>query len=39
MGMVLGVPLGVIMKLALENDERTKPMAIMLSKNPPDEEE
>nr|MBC8518161.1 AI-2E family transporter [Euryarchaeota archaeon] len=39
MGMVLGVPLGVIMKLALENDERTKPMAIMLSKNPPSEEE
>ncbi len=39
MGMVLGVPLGVIMKLALENDERTKPIAIMLSKNPPAEEE
>jgi predicted PurR-regulated permease PerM len=33
MGMVLGVPLGVIMKLALENDERTRPIAIMLSKN------
>jgi len=39
MGMVLGVPLGVIMKLALENDERTKPIAIMLSKKPPAEEE
>ncbi|HJM19957.1 MAG TPA: AI-2E family transporter [Candidatus Thalassarchaeaceae archaeon] len=39
MGMVLGVPLGVIMKLALDNDEKTKPIAIMLSKNPPAEEE
>ena len=38
MGMVLGVPLGVIMKLALDNDEKTKPIAIMLSKNPPEEE-
>ena len=38
MGMVLGVPLGVIMKLALENDEKTKSIAIMLSKNPPEEE-
>jgi hypothetical protein len=27
------------MKLALENDERTKPIAIMLSKQPPAEEE
>ena len=34
MGMILGVPLAVIMKLALESDPRTKPIAMMLSMNP-----
>ena len=33
MGMILGVPLAVIMKLALESDPRTRPIAIMLSLN------
>ena len=34
LGMVLGVPLAVIMKLALESDPRTRPIAMMLSMNP-----
>ena len=34
LGMVLGVPLAVIMKLTLESDPRTKPIAMMLSMNP-----
>ena len=34
-GMILGVPLAVIMKILLESDERTLPIAIMLSRNPP----
>ena len=34
MGMVLGVPLAVIMKIGLESDPRTRPIAIMLSRNP-----
>tara|TARA_B100001758_G_C18409798_1_gene614820 strand:- start:1554 stop:2603 length:1050 start_codon:yes stop_codon:yes gene_type:complete len=34
MGMILGVPLAVIMKRALESDPRTKPIAMMLSMNP-----
>ena len=34
-GMILGVPLAVIMKIFLESDERTLPIAIMLSRNPP----
>ena len=34
-GMILGVPLAVIMKILLESDERTMPIAIMLSRNPP----
>ena len=33
--MILGVPLAVIMKILLESDERTLPIAIMLSRNPP----
>jgi AI-2 transport protein TqsA len=37
LGMVLGVPLAVIMKLALESDPRTKPIAMMLSMNPREE--
>lgn len=40
MGMVLGVPLAVIMKIALESDSRTRPIAMLLSQNPkPYEEE
>ena len=34
MGMVLGVPLAVIMKIALESDPRTRPIALMLSRDP-----
>ena len=34
MGMVLGVPLAVIMKIGLESDPRTRPIAIMLSRDP-----
>ena len=34
MGMVLGVPLAVIMKIALESDPRTRPIAMMLSRDP-----
>ena len=34
MGMILGVPLAVIMKLALESDPRTRPIAMLLSLNP-----
>ena len=34
MGMVLGVPLAVIMKIALESDPRTRPIALLLSQNP-----
>ena len=34
MGMVLGVPLAVIMKIGLESDERTRPIAMMLSRDP-----
>ena len=34
MGMVLGVPLAVIMKIGLESDERTRPIAMMLSRAP-----
>ena len=34
MGMVLGVPLAVIMKIALESDPRTRPVAMMLSRDP-----
>ena len=34
MGMVLGVPLAVIMKIGLESDERTRPIALMLSREP-----
>ena len=34
LGMILGVPLAVIMKLTLESDPRTKPIAMMLSMNP-----
>ncbi len=37
LGMVLGVPLAVIMKLTLESDPRTKPIAMMLSMNPGNE--
>ena len=32
--MVLGVPLAVIMKIALESDPRTRPVAMMLSRDP-----
>jgi predicted PurR-regulated permease PerM len=40
MGMVLGVPLAVIMKIALESDPRTRPIALLLSQDPkPVEEE
>tara|TARA_B110000444_G_scaffold138029_1_gene129553 strand:+ start:204 stop:1259 length:1056 start_codon:yes stop_codon:yes gene_type:complete len=41
MGAVLGVPLAVIMKIALESDSRTRPIALLLSQNPNqyDEEE
>ena len=40
MGAVLGVPLAVIMKIALESDPRTRPIAMLLSQNPtPYEEE
>ena len=41
MGAVLGVPLAVIMKIALESDPRTRPIALLLSQNPNqyDEEE
>jgi predicted PurR-regulated permease PerM len=42
MGAVLGVPLAVIMKIALESDPRTRPIALLLSQNPKpynDEEE
>ena len=40
MGAVLGVPLAVIMKIALESDPRTRPIALLLSQNPtPYEEE
>ena len=34
MGMILGVPLAVIMKLVLESDPRTRPIAMLLSLNP-----
>ena len=34
MGAVLGVPLAVIMKIALESDPRTRPIALLLSQNP-----
>ncbi len=34
MGMVLGVPLAVIMKIGLESDDRTRPIAMMLSRDP-----
>jgi predicted PurR-regulated permease PerM len=34
MGAVLGVPLAVIMKIALESDSRTRPIAMLLSQNP-----
>ena len=34
MGMVLGVPLAVIMKIALESDPRTRPIALLLSQDP-----
>mgnify|MGYP003297138539 CR=1 FL=1 len=34
MGMVLGVPLAVIMKIGLESDPRTRPVALMLSRDP-----
>ena len=34
MGMILGVPLAVIMKLALDSDPRTRPIAMLLSLNP-----
>ena len=34
MGMVLGVPLAVIMKIALESDARTRPVAMLLSRDP-----
>jgi predicted PurR-regulated permease PerM len=34
MGMILGVPLAVIMKLILESDPRTRPIAMLLSLNP-----
>ena len=34
MGAVLGVPLAVIMKIGLESDPRTRPIAIMLSRDP-----
>ena len=34
MGAVLGVPLAVIMKIALESDPRTRPIAMLLSQNP-----
>ena len=34
MGMVLGVPLAVIMKIGLESDERTRPVALMISRDP-----
>ena len=34
MGMILGVPLAVIMKLVLESDSRTRPIAMLLSLNP-----
>ena len=34
MGAVLGVPLAVIMKIALESDSRTRPIALLLSQNP-----
>ena len=39
MGMVLGVPLAVIMKIVLESDPRTKPIALLLSINPQSSEE
>ena len=39
MGMVLGVPLAVIMKIVLESDPRTKPIALLLSSNPQSSEE
>jgi len=32
--MILGVPLAVIMKLVLESDPRTRPIAMLLSLNP-----
>ena len=36
----VGVPLAVIMKIALESDSRTRPIAMLLSQNPtPYEEE
>ncbi|MGB1802417.1 MAG: AI-2E family transporter [Candidatus Thalassarchaeaceae archaeon] len=34
MGLILGIPLAVIMKLALESDPRTRPIAMLLSLNP-----
>ena len=34
MGLILGIPLAVIMKLALERDPRTRPIAMLLSLNP-----
>jgi len=34
LGMILGVPLAVIMKLVLESDPRTRPIALILSMNP-----
>ncbi len=39
MGMVLGVPLAVIMKIVLESDSRTKPIAMLLSRHPHGSEE